>query len=458
MTTLSSSTKKSGKSIYFLILFLILAAGIGTAFFLFFENKAPHITISEPGSHIGAKGEIVFSITDEGNGIRSVSVSVTQGATSKVLFSDIHPRKGYTGMIGMPLIEKALEFSPLDSGFKDGSATLTVSATDYSSRNFLKGNETVQSVEIVIDTTPPKINIIHSERYIKPGESGIVIYKVDDPETVHGINVNDAFSPGFLVGDGRDDTYIAYFGLPYDTQELQKSSVQAKDKAGNIREVPFSSNFKPNNFRIDRINVGDNFLNKKIPEFEQHYPEMKGDQVEKYLYTNNELRRQNNDFIKKLCANPHPERLWSGRFVRMSGSTRAGFADHRTYYYGDTPIDNQVHLGIDIASTRNADVKAAEKGIVIYSDYLGIYGNMVMIDHGQGVFSLYSHLSQLNVAVGDKVDQGVVLGLTGTSGMAGGDHLHFSMLIHGVFVTPKEWWDQHWINVTIDDPLAESRF
>jgi len=48
--------------------------------------------------------------------------------------------------------------------------------------------------------------------------------------------------------------------------------------------------------------------------------------------------------------------------------------------------------------------------------------------------------------------------LTGTTGMAGGDHLHFSMLVNGVFVTPIEWWDQHWIDVTIEDPLTESRF
>jgi murein DD-endopeptidase MepM/ murein hydrolase activator NlpD len=142
----------------------------------------------------------------------------------------------------------------------------------------------------------------------------------------------------------------------------------------------------------------------------------------------------------------------------MAGSTRAGFADHRTYYYHTKPIDKQVHLGIDIASTRQADVKAAEKGIVIYTDYLGIYGNMVMLDHGQGVFSLYSHMSQINVSVGDTVEQDVVIGSTGTTGMAGGDHLHFSMLINGVFVTPKEWWDQHWIDVTIEEPLTESRF
>ena len=142
----------------------------------------------------------------------------------------------------------------------------------------------------------------------------------------------------------------------------------------------------------------------------------------------------------------------------MPGSTRAGFADHRTYYYKGNIIDHQVHLGMDIASTSRADVRAANKGKIVYTDYLGIYGNMVMIDHGQGVFSLYSHLSQINVSLGDTVDQKTVIGLTGTTGMAGGDHLHFSILINGVFVTPKEWWDQHWVEVTIDGPITTSKF
>jgi murein DD-endopeptidase MepM/ murein hydrolase activator NlpD len=113
---------------------------------------------------------------------------------------------------------------------------------------------------------------------------------------------------------------------------------------------------------------------------------------------------------------------------------------------------------MDIASTARAEVRAANRGKVIYGDYLGIYGNMVLVDHGQGVFSLYSHLSQINVVPGDMVDQKTVLGLTGTTGMAGGDHLHFSILVNGVFVTPKEWWDPHWIAVTIEEPITGSKF
>jgi murein DD-endopeptidase MepM/ murein hydrolase activator NlpD len=85
--------------------------------------------------------------------------------------------------------------------------------------------------------------------------------------------------------------------------------------------------------------------------------------------------------------------------------------------------------------------------------YLGIYGNTVILDHGQGVFSLYSHLSRITASEGDLLPQDGVLGASGTTGMAGGDHLHFSMLINGIFVNPLEWWDASWLDNNIEAML-----
>lgn len=136
----------------------------------------------------------------------------------------------------------------------------------------------------------------------------------------------------------------------------------------------------------------------------------------------------------------------------------AGFAEYRTYYYNNDEIDKQVHLGIDLASTKRAEVKAANRGNVAFADYLGIYGNTIILDHGQGIFSLYSHLSEIGVAVGELKEKGATIGLSGTSGMAGGDHLHFSILVNGIFVTPVEWWDQQWLQLNIDDILDGSKW
>ena len=138
----------------------------------------------------------------------------------------------------------------------------------------------------------------------------------------------------------------------------------------------------------------------------------------------------------------------------------AGFAEHRTYYYSNAEIDQQVHLGVDLASTKRAEIKAANRGNVVFAEYLGIYGNTVILDHGQGIFSLYSHMSQIGVAAGELVDKGAVIGLSGKTGMAGGDHLHFSILINGIFVSPLEWWDVQWLQVNIEDILygTKSKF
>jgi len=451
-------SRSGSKTTFLLILILLIAGAGGATFFLFFEGEQPQLTLVSPQTYLGKKSMIALSASDQKSGLRQIRARISQGDLVKELYIEEFPKTGLTGMVGTAEKSVKIAFNPKEYGFKDGEAQLVAEIFDYSLRNFLKGNHTTLVHDLIIDTTPPRVSILHSEQYINPGGSGIVIYRSTDQDIISGVQVNEHFYPGFLVGDGRDDTYIAYIALPYTAERLETSHVGVSDSAGNSTQVAFSTVFKKSRFPQDRINVSDGFLDKKIPEFMQYYPQMSGAMVEKYLFTNNEVRRQNNAFIAQLCASPHHERLWDGKFNRMAGSTRAGFADHRTYFYQGKPIDKQVHLGIDLASTRKAEVRAAQNGIVIYADYLGIYGNMVVLDHGQGVFSLYSHLSQINVAPTDEVGQETVIGLTGTTGMAGGDHLHFSMLVNGTFVTPKEWWDQHWIDVTIEDPLTESRF
>jgi murein DD-endopeptidase MepM/ murein hydrolase activator NlpD len=91
---------------------------------------------------------------------------------------------------------------------------------------------------------------------------------------------------------------------------------------------------------------------------------------------------------------------------------------------------------------------------VIYADRLGIYGFTVVLDHGQGLSSVYGHLSRIDVTLGQEVKKGEPLGLTGQTGLAGGDHLHFSIMVNGVYVNPIEWWDPNWIEDNIHKKLA----
>ncbi len=447
----------TGKLLLFLLLAIIAGGGVYIAM-VFFEKTPPQVEITGNTEHAGETAHFSVNARDEQSGLRHVKLVIRQQDKEYVLLQEPFPRKGYTGRIGPESFVKELNFSIEESSIEDGAAELVLTARDYSLRSFFSGNSFELQKSIIIDTEPPKVRILHAERYIDQGGSGVVIYQVDGEVAEHGAHFAGHFHKGYPTGDGRDNVYLAFLAVPYNVSVLENSKVVAEDKAGNQGSQAFSPVFKKLSFKHDRINIDDTFLSAKIPEFEGYYPEMRGDMVEKYLYTNRTIRQANNNKIAEICSTSVPDRLWQGRFSRMAGASRAGFADHRTYFYQGREIDKQVHLGMDIASTRHAEVKAANRGKVIFADYLGIYGNMVILDHGQGLFSLYSHLSRIEARPGDIIDNETVLGLTGTSGMAGGDHLHFSVLVNGIFVAPKEWWDKQWIEVTIEEPLLNSRF
>lgn len=458
MTKLRNQPKKKRSSFpLFLIITLLLAGAGGYAFVTYFEGEKPQIDAPNLPSYIGKSTTLSVAVSDKKSGLRSIRVELTQDGTKKEILVKDFPRKEKDGTGGVLKEDITLTIDAKALKLREGDATLKITAIDYSLRGLMKGNSSELLHTVKVDTKPPKVAIIHSEKYIQPGGSGIVIYRAEDT-VKHGVTLNTIYHPGFPLTDGSDSKYISYIAVPYTDEKITESAIIAEDAAGNRTIKPFAPILKKPKQKRDKIHIGDGFLGRKIPEFEEHYPEMEGDLLQKYLYSNRTVRKLNNQKIHDLCMNPVEKQLWSGRFIRMAGSGKAGFADHRTYYYKGKAIDQQVHLGMDIASTKHAAIKAAGTGIVVFGDYLGIYGNMVMLDHGQGVFSLYSHLSQINVAPGDSLNKGDILGNSGISGMAGGDHLHFSMLVNGIFVTPKEWWDQHWIDVTIDGPLVDAKF
>ena len=149
--------------------------------------------------------------------------------------------------------------------------------------------------------------------------------------------------------------------------------------------------------------------------------------------------------------------LWKGAFIQLSNSkVEANFADHRTYTYNGEVISTSYHLGYDLSVTKRYPVEAANSGSVAFVGDLGIYGSTVILDHGLGVFTLYSHLSSFEVKVGDTVQQRQVVGKTGETGLAAGDHLHYGVYLNGIAVLPVEWWDPKWITDNIA-PKLEGR-
>lgn len=447
-----SSRAKSGGSAIFIAIVLFVFFAAAAVLFYVNEREQPTITTTPLPSLIGSLSELHFVAMDKKSGLQHVQVVIVQGNKSIPVVDKIYPRRAWIGQAGPREMVSSVSLDTVTLGLADGPAEIVINARDYSFWHFGDGNECQVIVPVAFDTKPPMVTRLDSPRYIKQGGAGVVMYRISEEVPRHGVNVNGYFHPGFPVV-GKANLYGAMIALPYDTQKITDAYVLAEDGAGNQGKSPFGMIVKKRRLKKDTINIPDSFLDLKIPEFSQYYPEMTGSNVEKYLYVNNTIRKENNDKFRELCKDSLPDKLWSGRFGRMPGAGRASFADSRTYNYKGKKIDHQVHLGNDIASVRHAPVKAANKGKVIYADYRGIYGNTVVLDHGTGVFSLYSHLSQISVAQGEIVEKNGLLGATGTTGMAGGDHLHFSMMVNGVMVDPLEWWDASWLDLHIESYL-----
>lgn len=425
----------------------LFVLALAAFFWLVGETGKPQVVLNGDSAHIGQTRQISLVASDAKSGLSSLEVALVQEGKKALLLEKAYPRAGYLSGAGPQKIEEVIEITPKALGFKDGSAELVVTVADFSWWNWLRGNITVQSTAVTIDTKPPMISVLESPQYIKGGGAGVVVYRVSEPAGRHGVLVNEIFYPGFSLAKRGEGVYGACMGLPHDIVALEKSFVVAADQAGNEAKSPFTMNLHVRKIVSDKITISDGFLSAKLPEFASHYPELSGTPVEQYIKVNNDIRQANYLKIQEICAKFQPERLWDGRFGRMEGSPRAGYADHRTYLYNGEKIDEQVHLGVDIASLEHAEVGAANRGLVVFAEYLGIYGNTVILDHGQGIFSLYSHLSQIEVPVGAMVEKDSVVGLTGITGMAGGDHLHFSILVNGIFVDPVEWWDEEWLKL-----------
>lgn len=221
--------------------------------------------------------------------------------------------------------------------------------------------------------------------------------------------------------------------------------------AGNRSAKGFYHHIIERKFRNREINISDSFLNKVLPEFSnvEGFPADKKP-IEQFMFVNTVLRDRNNSFLLSLGTQSDPEFYWSGRFLRLPrSSTMAFFADHRTYMYKGKAISQADHMGIDLAAIRNAPVPAANSGKVVFAGNAGIYGNAVVIDHGFGLMSLYGHLSRILVSAGEMVKKGSIIGHTGSSGLAGGDHLHFAIIIDHIFADPIEWWDGNWVKANI---------
>lgn len=448
MSTLDSATPRRELPALAILVPLVVIALLAAAYYLGprFEREAPQIKL--PDSEVLGLAPVEIVVTDQGAGLKSLSATLSAGGAEHTLASEQYAQ---------PLAEKKITvaLSSKLAGLKEGPAVLRVSARDGSLWNSFHGNETVIQKNLSIDITAPVVELIADDRYVNFGGVGVIAYKASADTLSSGVRIGDYFFPGFQGQiKGHADRYLALFAHPYNVPADAKAVLVATDKAGNTREMRLDYELKDVRYRKSTIAISDNFLQNKIAPLLNDVGARQGAPKDVFVAVNKKLRKENEDRIAAITKKSTPAMLWKGAFSQLSNSkVEANFADQRTYTYNNEPIDTAYHLGYDLSVTKHYPVEAANSGTVAFAGDLGIYGNAVILDHGLGLYTLYGHLSSIDVKAGDAVQQRQILGKTGETGLAAGDHLHYGIYLQGVAVLPVEWWDQKWIRDNIEPKL-----
>ena len=465
---LIAKEKKGSSSLrVWLIVLIFLLIGAAACYALLPDRESPRIVLNPGKKYLNSGSVVQVNIRDTGAGLEKIRVSAFQDGEKRGLIN-----KDFGGVLQQMSVQNGTKWSLFDQGFPDhpqrwakgisvsemdlqeGEFRLKVRARDGSWINLLSGNRASAKRTYVLDSTAPRVRLESFRNNLTRGGSGAVAFRVKGKARRVGVSVGDAFFPAYRQDSGP---FLALYAYPYDLAAGEKSPVVlARDRAGNTSSVTLRCFVNPRDFSREKIDLNSAFLRKTLPTFRKTYPEIE-DRVSLFTAVNERVRQRISARLQKIGRNTVPHPMWSGAFLRQPASARqSSFAVKRSYYHDSRKISRATHLGIDLASTPQAKVPAANRGRVVYAEELGIYGKTVLLDHGLGLQSLYGHLSRIRVEKGQRVNKGEVIGRTGSTGLAGGDHLHFQMIISGIPVDPVEWWDENWIRLHIRPKLRQA--
>ncbi len=436
------------------VLVVVVASLLYVYFSATFEREVPAIHIENNG-YWNLKKPLEITI-DDASGIKEYKITLkTQ--------TDIVTLSHEQFMTPQTKIHLEVKAPRTLYRTKDEFVEIVVEATDFSKWNLLNGNATAKSAKLTLDKRKPQLSIVKNSYKISKGGSALVIFKVKDEnlDELYILGNNDKhFKPQPFYKEGY---YISLLAWPVKDRTF-KATVIAKDKAGNISKAYVPLYLKHKDYRLSKIKLSDKFLKGKIADLAEEFVETEGvdEKLEQFKIINEDVRAKNEKLIHEITSKVADDELLSSFKVRKmyplkNAKVVAYFGDHRKYYYDGEFISEAYHLGLDLASNAMAEIKPQNGGEVVYSDYNGLYGNMPIINHGLGLYTLYGHCSSVKVNQGDIVTKGEAIANTGKSGYAMGDHLHFGVLVQGIEVRPQEWMDKQWIKLNITDVIKSAK-
>jgi murein DD-endopeptidase MepM/ murein hydrolase activator NlpD len=421
----------------------------------------PEIAIDPAAKAIGARTPMTVTVEESSRGLSAVKIEFLQGDRKDTLIDKTYAPQSAWAFWGSKTDRDAIKFElgrDVQKNLKQAPATIRVTAARAGS--WLRHPDpVVKEISLPVRLTPPSLAVVSTFTYVNQGGCEAVVYRVGETSVKDGVVAGPWFFPGFPLPGGGKDERFALFAVPYDTGDVSQIRLVAEDEVGNVSRAAFIDKFFAKPLRRDTIPLDDKFLNKVVGPILSQTPELtdKGNLLDNYLEINRDLRKIDNAQLVELAKGSQAKFLWTRPFQPM-GSTKvmASFADRRSYTYQGRTVDQQDHLGLDMAGVARAPVPAANDGVVVLAKFFGIYGNAVVVDHGYGLMSLYGHLSSIDVKEGQTVTRGQPLGRSGDTGLAAGDHLHFAILLQGLPVSPVEWWDAHWLQDRIARKLGRA--
>lgn len=432
-------------------------AVFGSAIFLGYrwDRIYPVVAWSQAGGQIGEGFPLAIDFSDKGNGLGHLSVVIQQGKKILTIRDEWVPKEDITSHYNVELdLAKLRE----DFDLEEGQFEVMVKVSDVPNWG-VSSRTTSESYQFSLDTKPPLLSVLSSNHYIRQGGSQLISFATPGEKAeFSGVRVGETDFQAYRHPEDSN-IYVALIGLPYNHSEGSPIVAWAVDSVGNRAQSEVEYRVIPVRYRKRVLTITDKFIRKVSSEILSRTSEVHAGESlkETFFNINNALREKNHDQIRLIGRSSAGKLLFAYPFVQLLNSkVEAGFADERDYAYGNEIVDKQTHMGFDLASRARSDVNVANDGRVVWADYLGIYGNCVIVDHGLGLMSLYGHLSSIAVEVDQPLKRGQSLGKTGATGLAGGDHLHFTTLIQGVQVNPMEWWDPKWVREQIFGRLQGS--
>jgi len=448
------SRRNNKSSVGVLIIFgVIIAGAIYIYNSLMFERDLPNITLDNNG-YWNLKKPLNVKIEDV-SGIKSYKVVFKTKSGDEVLYKEQF-------LEHKPSVN--LEIAPPRSAYamKDKKISISIEVIDASKWNFFSGNYIKKEYEFIVDKRRPQLTSIAHSYKITKGGSALVILKVLD-DNLKDAYIETNFDKKFkLQPFYKEGYYISLVAWPI-TQRNFKATMIAKDKAGNIAKSYIPFYLKQKNYKVSNIKLSDRFLKGKIAELAEEFAETGGveDSIEQFVIINEDVRAKNEILIHDITSKVSDEMINDFKMNKMyplrNAQVVASFGDHRKYSYKGKPVSQSYHLGLDLASNSMASIKPQNGGDIVYSDYNGLYGNMPIVDHGLGLYTLYGHCSSVNVNRGDSIEAKTDIAHTGKSGYAMGDHLHFGVLVQGIEVRPEEWMDKDWIKLNISNIIKNAK-